>query len=166
MKCGIYVRVAAGGLASGSQRVATQQEAGEQYAQMHGMDYEVYSDVGKRREIESLIAAIEDGSIKAVWAMEISTLPRRPEERGRLIGALRHFCAKLVVGGKEHDPSDPKDRLFWDLASVLAQYESKVRAMRARQGRLAAKARKASSQGIPSKGGRSGRSSPRQTGRA
>lgn len=81
---------------------------------------------GWKQVMELLLA----GGVDELWAWEISRATRDRPVWATLVNTCIAQSAKISVGGKVHDPSDPDDGFMLDLQAALAVRESAVTSKR------------------------------------
>lgn len=90
---------------------------------------------GKARPgFDALVAAIEAGQVDVLVVAEISRASRRISELGRVLELCADSGTRLVVGGREVDPSDPADLLLSTVEGGMAAGESARLSLRSLRG--------------------------------
>ena len=97
-----------------------------------------HEDIDKRPVLASLLASIIKGEVKHLYAYNIDRLSRVDIAQATIRQALRENDVLLYTGTDTHPTtlSDPKDAMFLQITSAIAQYENALRTARSRTGKI------------------------------
>lgn len=137
------------GIMIGYARVSTDDQdlqAQREALQRLGVDEDrIYFDhgrSGKNRERPGLaqaLAACRQGDIFVVTKLDrLARSGRDADDIAKDLQA-RGICVSLA--GRVHDPTDPMDKLFWDMLAAFAEFEGNLISARTREGMAVARSR-------------------------
>ena len=127
MKIGLYLRISTKNQKENSS-LQTQQILGEEFSKRFGYEYEIFKDIesgGKldRKELNRLLELCRNRELDGLWVYDNDRLSRDYDVSGDLRKMILEFDLRLFVGFEEVILSESKDRFYYNISSVMSDYE-------------------------------------------